>query len=90
MGISNWSCFHRCPTECTFSFENGPETEIISNASEYLGDIINIKISMYACWDNFNVKGISEMCVLTFVDGLCCAWLYISYLVLALVLGDKD
>jgi hypothetical protein len=38
LGISKWSSFHQCPKECMFSFENGPDIEMVSNESEFLGD----------------------------------------------------
>jgi hypothetical protein len=31
--------------ECLFSFENGPDIEMVSSASEFLGNTLNI-------WDN--------------------------------------
>jgi hypothetical protein len=45
LGVSNWSGFHQCPKEFIFSFENGPDIEMVSSASEFLGDTLNI-------WDN--------------------------------------
>jgi hypothetical protein len=48
LGISNRSSFHQCPTECTFSFEYGPDIETVSDASEILGYIISI-------WNNDNL-----------------------------------
>jgi hypothetical protein len=44
LGISNRSNFHRCPTDCTsmFSFERGPNTEAVPNASEFFGNTPNI------------------------------------------------
>jgi hypothetical protein len=42
MGISNRSSFHQCHTEYMFSFENDPDVETISDASEFLGDTLSI------------------------------------------------
>jgi hypothetical protein len=36
LDISNQSSFHQCPTECMFSFENGPAIKTVSNVSEFL------------------------------------------------------
>jgi hypothetical protein len=36
------SGFHQCPSECLFSFENSPYAETLSNASEFIGDTLNI------------------------------------------------
>jgi hypothetical protein len=48
LGNSVRSSVHQCPTECMFSFENGPDIEAVSNTSEFLGDTLNI-------WDNGSV-----------------------------------
>jgi hypothetical protein len=45
LGISNRSSFHQCPTERMFSFENGPNSEAVPNASEVFGNTPKI-------WDN--------------------------------------
>jgi hypothetical protein len=37
-----WSSFHQCPIDCMFSFENDPNIEMISSASEFRGDTLNI------------------------------------------------
>jgi hypothetical protein len=42
LGISNQSSSQQCPMECMFSFENGPDIEMVSSASEFLGYTINI------------------------------------------------
>jgi hypothetical protein len=42
LGICNCSSFDQCPTECVFSFENDPDIDTVSNASEFLGDTVNI------------------------------------------------
>lgn len=42
LGFSNQSSFHRCPRECMFSFKNGPDTETVSSAFEFLRGILNI------------------------------------------------
>jgi hypothetical protein len=43
LGISNWSSFHQCPTECMFSLEDGSETEMVPNVSEFLRNSLNIR-----------------------------------------------
>jgi hypothetical protein len=43
--ICNRSSFHQYPTDCLFSFESGPDIEMVSSASEFLGDTLII-------WDN--------------------------------------
>jgi hypothetical protein len=42
LGISDKSSFHQCSMECKFSFENGPDIEMVSNASEFLRDTLDI------------------------------------------------
>jgi hypothetical protein len=39
-GNSNRSGVHQRPMEC--SYENGPDIETVSNASEFLGDTLNV------------------------------------------------
>jgi hypothetical protein len=36
LGISNQSSFQPFPMDFMFSFENGPDIEVVSNASKYL------------------------------------------------------
>jgi hypothetical protein len=45
LGISNRSSFHQCPTECLFSFENGPDIEMVPHVSEFLRNTPKV-------WDN--------------------------------------
>jgi hypothetical protein len=42
LDISDWSSFHQCPMEGMFSFENGPDIEMVSNVSEFLRDTLDI------------------------------------------------
>jgi hypothetical protein len=43
LGISNRSSFHQCPTERVFSFEDGSEMKTVPDASDFLGNALNIR-----------------------------------------------
>jgi hypothetical protein len=42
LDIPNRPTFHQCPTECLFSFEDGPNIEAVPNASDFFGNTPNI------------------------------------------------
>jgi hypothetical protein len=54
LGNPNRSSVHQRPSECMFSFENSPDIETGSNASEFLGDTLNMldndTVLLYCAW----------------------------------------